>query len=211
MPQFLPYPELKPKTAAAEKLIVFLHGFGSDGNDLISLAPYFQSVFPAYHFIAPHGIEPCGMLTFGRQWFDLENRSLALLQELTGGNAPKVHELISEKQKELNLTNKDTIIIGFSQGTMIGLYLVLTQKDSYAGLIGFSGRLIPPPACLNKSTQVCLIHGIEDDVVPASEADTIEHYLLQNEVMCESHKLPNLAHSIDMRGIEIAMEFLGRV
>src|SRR5688500_4191991 len=114
MSQFLPYPELKPQAAIAEKLVGYLHGFGSDGKHLISLAPYFQSVFPAYHFISPHGIEPCGMLTFGRQWFDLENRSLVVLQELVAGNAPKIQELISQKQKELKLTNKDTLLIGFS-------------------------------------------------------------------------------------------------
>ena len=106
------YPELKAKTSIASKLVVLLHGLGSDGDDLISLAPFFQAQFPSYHFISPHAVEPFDMAPFGRQWFSLSERSISKVSDLAKDNAPKIMEIIHKKQDQLNLTNQDTIIIG---------------------------------------------------------------------------------------------------
>ncbi len=220
--EFLPYPEIFPD-GDAEKLVVFLHGLGSDGHDLISLVPFFEeelksqnsdtdtpSPFHNTHFISPHGIQAYDMAPFGRQWFSLIDRTPGKIIELARNNTPYINEIIKKKQNELDLTNKDTIIIGFSQGTMIGIYLTLTQEHPYAAMIGFSGRLIRPERIINKNTPICLIHGKDDGVVEAIESDKMSDLFINEGIKCEKLIVPNLTHSIDSAGIRFASNFMNK-
>ncbi|MGX6960766.1 MAG: hydrolase [Rickettsia endosymbiont of Pentastiridius leporinus] len=202
------YPEVESLEQPAKKLVVLLHGVGSDGHDLIGLVPFIKDDLPDCHFISPHGIEPCDMAPYGRQWFSLQDRNPKIILPLLAKNISKLEDIIKHKQEELNLTNKDTIIIGFSQGTMIGLYLTLIQEEPFLCTIGFSGALIPPPKVHNKTTPICLIHGELDDVVGVSEMYNASHYLSEYHMPHSGHKLTSLAHSIDGRGLEIAINFV---
>jgi len=206
--EFTLMPEVKSLNTPASKLIVFLHGLGSDGHDLISLAPYINHELPDCHFISPHGVEPYDMAPYGRQWFSINDRDPYKISKLIGSNVKLLENVIAEKQTELNLTNKDTIIIGFSQGTMIGLYLTLIQQEPFACMVGFSGRLIPPPECINKSTPICLVHGEQDEVVDVNEMAGISKYLDMHNIIYSSYKIPNLSHSIDGNGLKIATDFI---
>lgn len=201
-------PEVKSLNTSAKKLIVLLHGLGSDGNDLISLVPYMNQQLPDCYFISPHGVEPYDMAPYGRQWFSLNDRDPLKLSKLVANNINLLENIIQEKQLELNLTNKDTIIIGFSQGTMVGLYLTLIQQTPFAGMVGFSGALVPPMECINKSTPICLVHGEEDEVVDISEMTNISKYLDKKNIVNSSYQIPNLAHSIDNNGMKIAVDFI---
>jgi phospholipase/carboxylesterase len=204
----LEYPEIPALTKNPDKLVVLLHGVGSDGHDLISLVPYIQKSLPSCHFISPHGVEAYDMAPFGRQWFSIADRTPEIIRNLTDNNAKLVKELITKKQQELELTNKDTILVGFSQGSMMAVYLTLTTKDPYGSTIAFSGRLIKPTNLENKATPICIIHGKEDDVVFSSEADILSKYLEENHVKYEKLIINNLAHSIDGQGLKFALKFL---
>jgi len=204
----LTYPEIASIEQPAKKLVVLLHGVGSDGHDLISLVPYIKNELPNCHFISPHGIEPYDMAPYGRQWFSLQDRSPHTITKLVAHNISKLEDIIKHKQEELNLTNKDTIIIGFSQGTMIGLYLTLIQKEPFFCTVGFSGALIQPPEVNNILTPICLIHGELDEVVSVDEMYNASHYLSKYHILHSGHKLTSLTHSIDARGIEIAVNFI---
>ncbi|MGI4775531.1 MAG: hypothetical protein ACRYE9_01140 [Janthinobacterium lividum] len=202
------FPEIKALNLPAKKLIVLVHGLGSDGNDLISLVPLIQKELPDYHFISPHGIEAYDMAPYGRQWFSLSDRDPYKILELVAKNVILLADIIKSSQNSLGLTNKDTTIIGFSQGSMIGLYLTLIQKEPFECMVGFSGRLVPPPKCINKHTRVCLIHGEDDDVIEAKELDNTSRYLNIYNIKNNTLKIPNLTHTIDSRGIEFAMKFI---
>lgn len=202
------YPEIKALNDQPTKLMVFLHGVGSDGNDLISLVHYIQKPLTEYHFISPHGVEPYDMAPFGRQWFSLQDRSPETIIKLAKNNAPKIQEQIELKQKELGIDNESTVIFGFSQGTMMGIYLTLTQEKPFKAMIGFSGRLIPPASLKNTSTPICIIHGAEDDVVEANESIKLSEYCKQNAIEHKLLIIPNLTHSIDGSGLDFALEFL---
>lgn len=192
-----------------KNLLVFLHGVGSDGSDLISLVPYIQNSMPDYHFFSPDGVEPYDMAPFGRQWFSLMDRSKNTVLDLAETNAPKVEDIIKEKQKELGLSNKDTIIFGFSQGSMIGNYLTLTQENEpYKAMISCSGRLIEPKKLLNTKTPICIIHGAEDDIVEPEESKNLAKYCQENNIKHDLLIIPNLNHSIEMKGISFALKFL---
>ncbi|WP_341793158.1 MULTISPECIES: dienelactone hydrolase family protein [unclassified Rickettsia] len=202
------YPEINSKELPPKRLAVLLHGVGSDGHDLIGLVPYIKDDLPDCYFISPHGVEPYDMAPYGRQWFSLQDRTPHKMQKLLENNVALLAEIIKQKQAELNLTNKDTIIIGFSQGTMIGLYLTLASQEPFLCSIGFSGLLVAPTECINKSTPICLIHGELDEVVSISEMDNAAKYLSKYQIPYESHKIPRLAHSIDAKGLEFAINFI---
>ncbi|ADE30300.1 alpha/beta hydrolase [Rickettsia prowazekii] len=208
MNKYLEYPEVESKELPPQKLVVLLHGVGSDGHDLIGLVPYIKNDLPNCHFISPHGIEDYDMMPYGRQWFSLRDRSPHIIAKLIANNISKLEDIIREKQTELNLTNKDTVIIGFSQGTIIGLYLTLIQQKPLFCTIGFSGALIPPMKVNNKLTPICLIHGELDQVINVSEMYNASNYLSKLNIEHSGHKLTSLAHSIDGRGLEIAINFI---
>lgn len=125
------HPEVHSKMLPAKKLVVLLHGVGSNGHDLIKLVPYIQDDLPDCHFMAPHGVEPYDMAAHGRQWFSLQDRTPYVMKRLLGSNVASVTEIIKQKQMGLNLTNKDTILIGFSQGAMLAIYLTLIQTEPF--------------------------------------------------------------------------------
>ncbi|PCJ29197.1 MAG: hydrolase [Rickettsiales bacterium] len=201
-------PEIAALSGKAKKLMVMLHGVGSDGNDLISLVPFLQDHLPDYHFIAPDGIEAYDMAPFGRQWFSLQDRDPQVIGGLVSENAPKAYQIIAKKQQELGLSNADTTLFGFSQGTMLGVYMTLMQEAPFAAMLAFSGRLITPMLLQNTQTPICIVHGEQDDVVPAQESDNMAKYCSENNIEHRQIMVPNLGHSIDASGIEFALNFL---
>lgn len=202
------YPEIKPLSGKTDKLLVLLHGVGSDGHDLIGLVPFMQEALPNHYFISPHGVEPYDMAPFGRQWFSLKDRDSATISHLVKVNSVKLQKIIEDKQQDLGIKNSDTILVGFSQGTMMASYLTLNQKEPFAAMVGFSGRLVKPTNLINTSTPICLIHGLRDDVVPANQSNEFAKYCNGNNISCQLHLIPNLAHSIDGSGIQFALKFL---
>lgn len=203
--------EVEPLNNKAKQLMVMLHGVGSDGYDLINLVPYMQEALPDCHFFSPNAIEQYDMANFGRQWFSLQDRNPAIITKLLANNAPLVMDIIKKKQISLGINNDNTIIFGFSQGTMMGIYLTLIQKNPFASMIGFSGKLLPPVNLSNIKTPLCLIHGEQDEVVPASESIKAAQYCKENNISHELLIIPNITHSIDSKGLEFALNFLGKI
>lgn len=203
--------EITAQTMPAKKLVVLLHGLGSDGNDLLGLAPFFQNSFPHYHFYAPNGVEKCDMSPFGYQWFSLKNRDPDAMRQDMERTAQQILDIIEDKLNELKLTYEDLILIGFSQGTMMSLYLAFAYEFSVAAVVGFSGAFLPPELIHNKQTPVCLIHGRDDDVVSFSSMEDAKERLNKAGVMSvETHPITNLTHTIDLSGINYAKEFLNK-
>lgn len=207
----LSFSEVKPLHQPTDKLVILLHGVGSDCNDLISLVPYIQNSLPNYHFISLNGIEAYDMAPYGRQWFSLQDRSKETITKLVEKNSVMVSELIVELQKELSFSNKNTILLGFSQGTMMSIYLTLAASDPYFATIAFSGRLVAPINIVNDDTPICIIHGKNDDVVDVAEAEIMQNYLTTNNILNDKLLIDNLSHSIDDKGLKFAINFLNKI
>ncbi len=189
-------------------LIVLMHGLGSNGEDLESLIPYLKPHLPNAEFFSPNGIEPCDLFPYGYQWFSLQNREPeAMLKELERTSGA-IRNMIETKAKSLSIPLDNIILFGFSQGTMTSLYLALSSEVPYKAVIGFSGSLITPKQIKQKSTPICLIHGTDDDVVPPSAMEEARTQLESEKIKISTFLYRDLAHSIDMRGIKTAIEFI---
>ena len=192
-----------------KKLIIFLHGLGSNGDDLISLAPFMQRSLKDFTFIAPNGLEECSMAGFGYQWFSLEDRSEEVIYSELLRIEDRVNEYIDQKLEEYNLESKDLFLVGFSQGTMTSLHVGLSRKEKLGGIVGFSGALRTSPDHEYKNkTPVCLIHGMYDDIVPFSLMEDAKGKLEEADIYCETHPIGDLMHSINERGVEYAVNFI---
>jgi phospholipase/carboxylesterase len=196
--------------SAPKKLIIFLHGFGSNGDDLISLAPFMQKKLnDEFAFISPNGLAECEMGGYGYQWFSLNDRSEEVIFSELSKIETKINAYIDAKLEQFGLTEKDVFLVGFSQGTMTALHIGLNRAHEFAGIVGFSGSLnIPENYQFKNKTPVCLIHGMYDDVVPFSAMDMAAKKIKEQEIYCDTHAIGNLMHSINERGLEYAINFI---
>jgi len=200
--------ELPAQSGNTKSLMILLHGVGSNGDDLFSLAPYFAQSLTDTHFFSPDGIESCDMVPFGYQWFSFRDRSNnAIISELERV-APIIDAMIEKKQNELSLKSEDVILCGFSQGSMVSMYLALSSAKTYKAIIAFSGALILPKIVHKTSSPICLIHGMEDEVVPYANMDAAYKQIQDLGMTVEAFARPNLAHSIDIEGLKKAAAFI---
>ena len=198
---------------AARQLVVFLHGWGADGNDLISLAGELARVLPDAAFVSPHGPEPCDMNPMGRQWFGLSNMDMAVMSAGAEAVAPVLDAFLDAELARHDLSDAQLALVGFSQGTMMALHSALRRPQACAAVVGFSGLLVAPDtleAELVSRPPVLLIHGEMDPVVPFWALGASGEALKNAGVAVETHGRPNLAHGIDQQGFALAAAFLQR-
>jgi len=198
---------------AAQTLIVFLHGLGADGHDLISLAPILGRDLPEAAFVSPHAPFPCDMAPYGRQWFSLQNRDPASILGGVRMTAPILNAFLDEELERHGLNDDRLVLVGFSQGTMMALFVALRRARPCAALLGYSGALIGAeilPEEIASRPPVLLVHGEADEVVPVQALPAAATALKANAVTVESETRPGLGHGIDERGIELGLSFLAR-
>lgn len=193
------------------KIFIFLHGYGADKNDLIGLAPEFAAHFPDAYFVSPNAPFRCDMSPFGYQWFGLNNFTEEEISNGVRKAAPILNSFIDEQLEKFSLEEKDLVLVGFSQGTMMSLYTGLRREKEVAGIIGFSGLLVNGENLRKEIASrppVCLVHGTLDPVVPFFHLETAKATLEELGVPVEAHSISGLMHGIDGDGINAAIEFL---
>lgn len=214
MPQFfdLDGPRVGPAAGGkAKRLVLLLHGLGADGNDLIGLAPYFAQALPDCAFVSPHAPFPCDMAPYGRQWFSLQDRSPATMLAGVQAAAPILNAFIDAERDRLGLADANVALLGFSQGTMMSLYVAMRRAKPIAGIVGYSGALVAPQLLAAEVTSkppVLLVHGDADQIVPFQAMDAAATALKASGVPVTTLGRPHLPHSIDDEGIAAGIEFL---
>ena len=197
-----------------EGLVILLHGYGADGSDLIGLAPMLSAELPQVEFVSPHAPFPCEMSPFGRQWFSLGDRSPEAMLAGARMASQILNAFIDDELEKSKLQADRVALVGFSQGTMMSLFVGPRREEQLAGIVGYSGRLLAQELLLDEvktKPPVTLIHGAADEMVPASSLEHAVHGLTKVGIEVSSELRPGLGHSIDERGLEIAKSFLKAV
>ena len=211
-------PRLEPSAGTARQLVVFLHGYGADGNDLINIGQAWQRLLPHAAFVSPNAPQPCGMAPMGRQWFPLTFRDPN--ERWVGANAaaPGLDAFLDAELKRRGLAADALALVGFSQGTMMALHVGLRRAVAPAAIVGYSGVLVLPPnaaleavaAEIRARPPVLLVHGGRDDVVPPQALPQSSEALAALGVPVEWHLSHGIGHGIDVEGLRQGGEFLAR-
>lgn len=204
-------PRVAPKSGAAKQLVVLLHGVGADGDDLIGLAPALARFLPHAAFVAPNGPEPCDMAPFGYQWFSLQDRRPDAMLRGVRIAAPVLDAFLDEELELHGLTGRQLTLVGFSQGTMMALYVAPRRPAPVAAVLGFSGALLGAealPAEAISRPPTFLIHGDADEIVPVSALFAAVAGLQAADIPVRFEVRPGLPHGIDPEGIAHGGAFL---
>jgi phospholipase/carboxylesterase len=197
-----------------KRLVILLHGLGADGNDLIGLQQYWGRLLPEAEFVSPHAPFPCDMAPYGYQWFSVQDRSPAAMLAGVRAAAPLLDAYIDDELQKRGLDESAAALVGFSQGTMMSLYVGLRRARVLAGIVGYSGRLIAPdllPTELRSRPPVLLVHGTEDSMVPFESMEAAEAAMRAAEVPVETLACVGADHTIDPEGLERGGRFLRQV
>ena len=197
----------------AKRLVIFVHGYGADGNDLISLADPLGPHMPETVFYAPDAPNPCKMNPMGFEWFPIPWIDGSSEEQAMAGMAESVALLddwITEVQGLEGVTGADTVLIGFSQGTMMSLHVGPRRSGGLAGIVGFSGRLLAPERLGEVATKppVLLIHGDMDDVVPPASMPEAADALVAAGFEVYTHVSKGVGHGIAPDGLQLALSFM---
>jgi phospholipase/carboxylesterase len=211
-------PRLEPRSGPARQLVVFLHGYGADGNDLIEIGRAWQGLLPGTAFVSPHAPRPCGQAPVGREWFPLTFRNSE--ERWIGVNqaAPILESFLDAELKLRNLPPSALALVGFSQGTMMSLHVGLRRAVAPAAIVGYSGMLVMPEnveadafaAEIRSRPPVLLIHGDADQLIPVQALFHAAQGLATLDVPAEWHISAGIGHGIDQEGLRQGGEFLAR-
>ena len=211
-------PRIEPRSGTARQLVVFLHGYGADGNDLIEIGRAWQGMLPHAAFVSPHAPRPCGQAPSGREWFPLTFSDPG--ERWTGVNAaaPVLNAFLDAELARRQLPPQVLALVGFSQGTMMALHVGLRRAVPPAAIVGYSGMLVVPEnvdpdafaAEFRVKPPVLLIHGDQDELIPVQAVFHAAQGLAALDIPAEWHVSSGIGHGIDQEGLRQGGEFLAR-
>lgn len=205
-PSFGPAAGGKPR-----RLVILLHGYGADGNDLLGLAPHWGRLLPDTEFLSPHAPFPCEAAPFGRQWFGFEGRSEDMILAETQTAAAILGPFIDAELARRRIGENSLALVGFSQGTMMALHVAPRRARAVGAVVGYSGMLIAPQllaAEIRSKPPVLLVHGTADPVVPYISLAAAKATLDAVGIRVTTETRPGLAHAIDEKGLAFGGDFI---
>ncbi|CAN5178628.1 alpha/beta fold hydrolase [soil metagenome] len=190
--------------------MILLHGYGSNGADLIAIGQQWRAALPDTLFVAPNAPELCPGAPGGYQWWALEGFSRQALAAGVARATPALDAFIDKELADAGLTDADLLLVGFSQGTMMALHAGPRRAHPIAGIIGYSGMLADV-AGLEGATPsrppVLLVHGTADQVVPFAAMGEAEAQLRRQGFDVRTHAAPGLGHGVDPTGLDLGLAF----
>ena len=206
-------PKSLPVGGDPRSMVVFLHGYGSNGADLMGLVPYWRDALPHTVFLAPNAPEPCPGAPGGYQWWALTDLSPRARAAGVRQAAPALDAYIDAQLALHGLSEDRLALVGFSQGTMMALHVGPRRARTPAGIVGYSGMLADPEALAAEARSkppVLLIHGDADPTLPVTALFQAKAVLGPLGFEVATHVSPGLGHSIDEAGLRLGGEFLVR-
>ena len=205
-------PRMAPASGGpARSLVILLHGYGSNGDDLIGLVPHWRGALPDTAFVSPNAPERCPGAPGGYQWWALTGGDRAAGAASAG---PVLDAFIDAELARHGLDDASLALVGFSQGTMMALQVGPRRARPLAGIVGYSGMLADESTLAAETSTrppILLVHGDADPMIPIAAFHQTRDALTRLGFTVDSHISPGLAHSIDAAGLTLGQRFLTKV
>ena len=204
-----------PHSGETRSIVVFLHGYGANGADLLGIADVLMEHLPDTLFVAPDAPESIPMMPTGLQWFPIPWIDGSSEEESERGlmaAADDLNAFLDALMVDEDVLPEQVVLFGFSQGTMMALHVAPRREDPVAGVVAFSGRLLAPELLKDEAVSrppVLLIHGDADDVVPPkSLPEAAEALQAAGWQDVFAHIMKGTAHGIAPDGLSVALAFM---
>ena len=206
-------PRAAPRSGKTKSLVILLHGYGADGNDLFGLSGPLSQHLPDTAFRSPNAPERCRVNPMGYQWFPISWLDGCPESEMEAGfrrSANLLDRYITEAMTEERVSPARTALVGFSQGTMMSLHVAPRRAEPLAGIVGFSGRLHGDDLKAEAISKppVLLIHGDQDEMIPVAALDDARNGLADAGIPVQWHISRGIGHGIAPDGLGLALAFL---
>jgi len=204
-------PRVPARSGKAAKLVILAHGYGSNGEDLIGLAPYLQPLLPDAVFVAPNAPEPVPGYPGGYQWFPLSRLDPHATAAGVRAAAPILDRFIDAELVRYQLPASACALVGFSQGTMMSLHVGLRRAEPLGAVLGYSGMLAAAealPAEIRSRPPVALVHGDRDEVIPVQAMFMVTEALAAAKTPCLWRMCRGAGHTITEDGLSLGGRFL---
>jgi len=203
---------IKPeKGKDINNVVILLHGYGGDGNDISMLALNWKRYMPNTIFICPNGHETCPINPSGYQWFDLTKDDPNYILNESLKAEKKINQFLDEIKEEYKIENNQICLSGFSQGCMMCINVSLINEQPYSCVVGFSGKIINTENLKMRKknyANILLIHGDNDDIVPPTYLLEAKDFLLREKVNIETHLIKNCGHHIPIEASSIGLNYI---
>ena len=217
-------PRLNPQRGPAKRLVVFLHGYGADGGDLIEVGRQWRALLPEAAFVAPHAPELCPVSPRGRQWFALSDtppddpRGAQNRWQGVVAARPAIDAFLDAELKRLGLDDSRLALVGFSQGAMMALHVGLRRPRKPAAIVSYSGLLIGPERLGEAKARqakgdpppILLVHGDQDPLIPFEAMFVAADDLAKAETPVQWHLSLGVGHGVDAEGLRHGGLFLAQ-
>ncbi|MEM7733240.1 MAG: prolyl oligopeptidase family serine peptidase [Pseudomonadota bacterium] len=204
-----------PHSGETRSIVVFLHGYGANGADLLGIADVLMEHLPDTLFVAPDAPETIPMMPSGLQWFPIPWIDGSSEEESERGlmaAAEDLNAFLDALMVDEDVLPEQVVLFGFSQGTMMALHVAPRREDPIAGIVAFSGRLLAPELLKDEAVSrppILLVHGDADDVVPPKSlpeaAEALQSAGWQDVY---AHVMKGTAHGIAPDGLQVALAFM---
>ena len=201
----------------SDSLVVFLHGYGADGADLLNLADSLKIHLPNTIFMSPDAPNKSTMNPFGYEWFPIPRLDGSSLENAKKGRDEATKELnlfLNEIKENTGIPFERIFLFGFSQGCMMSLHLAPRKNEKIAGVVGIAGMLMQPELLEKEAVQkppILLVHGDEDDVVPYEELNIAADTFVKANFEVYTLTSKGAGHSITEDGLRAALQFIKNI
>jgi phospholipase/carboxylesterase len=201
---------LEPRGRTPGALVVLLHGYGANGDDLIALGEVWRRQLPDAVFVAPNAPDQIPGMHGALQWFALTMRDPSEYFRGVSAVLPAIERFLDAELARYRLAPSRLVLVGFSQGTMLALHAGLRRAQAPAAVVGYSGLLAGPEHVLQTTARppVLLIHGEADDLIPVEALHMAREVLASAGLLVEWHVRPRLGHGIDPEGQQMGAAFI---
>jgi phospholipase/carboxylesterase len=195
------------------RMVIFVHGYGANGEDLLSFAEVLAPYLPDTVFIAPDAPEALARAAFGRQWFPIpwiDGSSEAQSQAGVALAREDLNDFVTARLAEEGIAAENTVVLGFSQGAMLALDALPGRTEPLAGIIAVSGLLMDAARldAARSKPPVLILHGDGDEVVPFAAMDHAAKALQARGFAVETHVMRGMGHGISQDGLVAILDNL---